>query len=676
MVDRAASTATIDIGSKVSWLAGTTVRAIGRSEALELAVRVLSQFGAAVDHGESATRADITLVDRIADLGGRSASEYAGYVAAENSGVWVTASAYGLATTRSDVVASELSLLAAGGILGHSRIGDNWAPTIPPGVLAQKMVGYVIAVSALHALHSFRSSGTPVHVDLSAQQTIISTGLTLEMAHALSNCLDEGGSARYGAPSGFFECLDGSIYVLVLEQHQWQAFRTVLTPALDGVETLVQARDDADYVNGQLHRWTSTRTVEECERTLQEAGVPCTAVNTLDSLTRRAREVGRPLDLTGDDASPLPAVIETHSNDLPERRQTGISKVRVLDAGHVLAVPLGTAWLGAMGAQVTKLEDPQRLDVYRRRGPFAGGKAGLNRSAYFNQLNFSKKTLDVAVDAGASDLDLSAFDVVVHNLTPRRAAAVGVDIASVLAEPAPKLAIASSGFGGTGEWANYRAYGHNIHAFAGLVAATRDARGEMGDMGTPWADPLTSVALAAWVLAWSLASEQDTSVGVDISMSELTAFQLTRSSLDSSTDEYTAPAGEFHGFVRIGDDNALAAVSLRNKREQSTFELLTGRELARSERIGQMLSIPDFELDGRKATVAELSEVLSSQGIPASLVYTAKDLAQDPFVRSTGLYRTVRNRDLGDHDITGLPWKFVGEERPAVAPAPERPAES
>ena len=382
-----------------------------------------------------------------------STEEYLRHVAATNTSVWVTASAYGLDTARADAVASDLTLLASSGILGHSRIGDEWAPTVPPGDLGLKLTGYVMVVAALHAVHVRRVTGDVLHVDVSAQGSVIATGLTLEMAHALADCPDEGGSARYGAPSGFFSCVDGLIYVLVLEQHQWAAFRRALSPALDSVETLVQARDNTDHVNAQLASWAATRTAEECERILQGAGVPCTQINTLDILTDRAHAAGRSLDLSGPDAPMLPAQVRLVPTE--DRRSTiGLADLRVLDAGHVLAVPLGAAWLGAMGATVTKLEDPQRLDIYRRRGPFAGGVPGVNRSAYFNQLNFNKTTLDLAVGSADAELDLDAFDVVLQNLMPRRARTVGADLDSVLAAGSStgsaKLAISSSGFGGTG----------------------------------------------------------------------------------------------------------------------------------------------------------------------------------------------------------------------------------
>ena len=67
---------------------------------------------------------------------------------------------------------------------------------------------------------------------------------------------------------------------------------------------------------------------------------------------------------------------------IPERRRRrSLRGLRMLEASRVLAVPLCGALLGAMGVEVTKLEDLPRLDMYRRRGPYIDGKAGIERIA-------------------------------------------------------------------------------------------------------------------------------------------------------------------------------------------------------------------------------------------------------------------------------------------------------
>ena len=496
---------------------------VGSSLPLLVAGRVLAQFGArVVDSASSATpkteapawaEAGIVLVDRVAgaaDLPGLpagTARDYLDFVARHNRSVWVTASAYGLSTSRADAVGSDLTVLSSAGILGHSRIGEEWAPTIPAGSIGLKVVGEVMALAALHGLHARLADGESIHVASRRRQRSSRPGLTLEMAHALLDCPDEGGSARYGAPTGFFQCRDGAVYVVVLEQHQWTGFQRTLAPALDSVEYRrggpppVQRSEPGP---GGVGRHPDSRGVRALPASRrggvhrgQLGGRPDGAL----AYGRTAGGVVRPRRTVG--ASYCHRSRPRSASGLQGYGYVPLDRMRILDAGHVLSCPPRYSLAGGHGRRGDQARRPAALGRVPP-GP-SQGVPGLNRSAYFNAINFCKQPLDVSVTSAGSSLDLRGFDVVVHNLSPRRAAQVGVDGATVIATDEPKLSVTSSGFGSTGDWANYRAYGHNIHAFAGLVAATRNARGEMADVGTPWCDPLTSVAIATWISAWSLA---------------------------------------------------------------------------------------------------------------------------------------------------------------------------
>jgi crotonobetainyl-CoA:carnitine CoA-transferase CaiB-like acyl-CoA transferase len=647
----------------------------------------MAQFGAQVAYGDSgpdtrdslvATDFDIVLVDRIekeSSLLSVSSLGVAGYLQAVdrmNPGVWVTASAFGLSAPSASMFASEVTLLASAGILGHSRTTDDLPPIIPAAPIGLRLVGTVMAVAALHGLHEHRGKGSPVHVDLSAQGAVIATGLTLEMGHALANCPDQGGSARYGAPTGMFSCTDGAVYVLVLEEHQWAGIKELLAPAFDQISSMEQARLRPLEVNAAVATWAATRSQLEAESTLQKVGVPCTAVNSVAEFVERVRMSGRTMDIDGPHAPMLPAKLNTgpvepSARDVPAAAR--LSDLRILDAGHVLAVPLATAWLGAMGAHVTKLEDPNRLDVYRRRGPFAEGIPGLNRSAYFNHINFCKSPLELSSDASARADDVASFDVIISNLSPHRAQLIGVAPERVPAGTTPKFVMTSSGFGLDGELANYRAYGTNIHAFAGLVAATRDSLGNMAGVGTPWADPLTSVAIAAWVLAWSLESGSRTNATVDLSMAEVLAAQMAELMEGDAEQQYDLSAG-LDFFARVAESSDMLAISLADATEVATFERITHTGLSSLQRRGGLLEIQESTYSS-----TELERLLQLAGLRAARVCIAKELARDEQLLRNGLFRTVNSPSLGSYLVTGLPWALTGEASPPLWPAPELPDE-
>ncbi|KQU28447.1 MULTISPECIES: CoA transferase [unclassified Rhodococcus (in: high G+C Gram-positive bacteria)] len=682
------ATVTTDSVETITWLHGVTVQCYGTSAAMRAAEATLRQFGATVGAGEDPTTGpdvDIVLVDRIETApvipglfppdahDTHQAEDYLARVQRTNRSVWVTVSSFGIDGDRGNARGSELTVEASGGFLAHARFDAALPPTVTPGHLGLRMVGIAFAVAALHGLHTFRRDREPLHVDVSAQAVLVSTGLALEMGHVLADCPGGGGSIRYGAPTGFFQCEDGHVYVCVLEQHQWEGLCNALAPRLDSIPTLEEGRDRPDEVNAAMTNWVRDKLAAEAEKILQSAGVPCTSVNSVSTFINRTLDSGRCSGFHAGTALPLPAVVTDVAGKVSEpRMQTVIDlkDLRVLDAGNVLAVPLGAAWLGAMGARVTKMEDPQRLDVYRRRGPFAPGEPDLNRSGYFNHINYSKTGMDITVDEQGSSLDLTKFDVVIQNVTKRRASSVGIDAASVTAEPTPKLSLTSSGFGRVGPWADYRAYGHNVHAFSGVTASTRNPLNDMADMGVPVADVLTSVALNAWVLAWALAPTHDASAAVDISMAELIAAQLIELDGVSVEDAYRAPAVGGDVFVRIDGGHDLAAVSLRDRADVEQLEAIVGEQLPAITRRGQLIDLDPTDDIG---SVADLDDRLRALGVPAALVLSARDLATDSFLRSTGLIQSVRSSAMGKYDVVGLPWSFVGRDREAVFAAPERP---
>ena len=134
---------------------------------------------------------------------------------------------------------------------------------------------------------------------------------------------------------------------------------------------------------------TRTRAKAECEATLQAAGVPTTAMygpgDLLESAQFAARGAlvthsvgGRQLQYV---SRPFRVGIEHAA--VPVEPPSGLEGLRVAEVGHVLAVPLAGALLGAMGADVVKIEDIDRVDIFRRKRPFVDDQPGDERAVYF-----------------------------------------------------------------------------------------------------------------------------------------------------------------------------------------------------------------------------------------------------------------------------------------------------
>ena len=130
---------------------------------------------------------------------------------------------------------------------------------------------------------------------------------------------------------------------------------------------------------------------------------------------------------------------------------TGVlSGVRVVELGQVLAGPFAGAIFADLGADVIKVEKPDGGDDARRMGPdFRHGDA-LN----FHEFNRGKKsvTLDLKSPEGVEALHglLAEADIMLHNLRPGAADALGIGAQAVTARHPHLIYCEMSAFGHIG----------------------------------------------------------------------------------------------------------------------------------------------------------------------------------------------------------------------------------
>ena len=134
-------------------------------------------------------------------------------------------------------------------------------------------------------------------------------------------------------------------------------------------------------------------------------------------------------------------------------RRGPMAGLRVLDLTHMLAGPYCTWLLGALGAEVTKVEMPGRGDFTRGIAPFAA-----DQSIYFMSVNRNKRsvTLDLKQAAGRAALlrMVERAHVFVENNRPGVMRRLGLDYEAV-ARINPGIIYASiSGFGQSGPYSH------------------------------------------------------------------------------------------------------------------------------------------------------------------------------------------------------------------------------
>jgi crotonobetainyl-CoA:carnitine CoA-transferase CaiB-like acyl-CoA transferase len=161
-----------------------------------------------------------------------------------------------------------------------------------------------------------------------------------------------------------------------------------------------------------------------------------------------------------------------------------LSDVTVIELGHSVAAPYACEILGDLGADIIKVEKSDGDDARKWAPPYLG-----KMSAIFQSLNRNKRSVvidlrDPAANLRLKQLIIERADVVVQNMRPGTAAAVGLD-AKTLCALKPSLIYCTIGaFGATGPLKHKPGYDPLMQAFAGLMSVTGEPNSRPVRVGT------------------------------------------------------------------------------------------------------------------------------------------------------------------------------------------------
>ncbi len=184
----------------------------------------------------------------------------------------------------------------------------------------------------------------------------------------------------------------------------------------------------------------------------------------------------------------------------PELGSGPLAGIRVIDFTHMLAGPYATWILGALGADVIKVERPETGDFTRAIEPRIGGE-----SVYFASVNRNKRsiTINLKSDEGreiARKL-VAGADILVENNRPgvMDRLELGYEALSAIN---PGLVYASiSGFGQTGPLRDRPAFDMVIQAMSGMMSITGTPDGPPVRVGTSLGDIGSSLFGTVGILA-------------------------------------------------------------------------------------------------------------------------------------------------------------------------------
>ena len=234
-----------------------------------------------------------------------------------------------------------------------------------------------------------------------------------------------------------------------------------------------------------------------------------------------------------------------------------LSGIRVCDFTWVWAGPYCTLQLAHLGAEVIRIETRTRPCVTRQLPPWPNGEfKGLDRSGYFNQYNQGKKSLSLNFKhPEAKEIArklISKSDILINNFAAGIIEKMGFGYAEAKKLKSDIIMITLSGYGDTGPWKDFVAYGPAQVPLSGLSSLTGYKDFPPMHAGFSYADPNAGVH-GAFALLTALYHRAKTGEGQYIDMSQ---WECAMDLLAEGILEYTMNGRE---PIRNGNRDAFMA---------------------------------------------------------------------------------------------------------------------
>jgi alpha-methylacyl-CoA racemase len=148
---------------------------------------------------------------------------------------------------------------------------------------------------------------------------------------------------------------------------------------------------------------------------------------------------------------------------------SALNGIRVLDFSTLLPGPFATMWLADLGADVVRVEAPDRPDLVRQRPPFedgvSAGHAFLNRNKRSIAIDLKRDGAAEVVQRIARD-----FDVVIEQFRPGVMERLGLGYDALRAVRPDVIYCSLTGYGQNGPLRDRAGHDNNYLALAGVMS--------------------------------------------------------------------------------------------------------------------------------------------------------------------------------------------------------------
>lgn len=625
---------------------------------------------------------------------------------------------YGQAGPHGEWLGEEINVVHGGGwgFLIPGNEPDTSRPPLTvfghPATLQAAMAG---AFAALGSHLKARETGIGDFIDLSIAAHVASMLEASFIAWSYMGATATRAGGRLLNPWGIFECSDGLIFMVTVEQDQWDRLIEMMgSPEwsrLGIFDTSDLRAENRDLLAIYINEWTTQHSVDYLFHEGQNRRICFAPVFAMADLGRQPHLIERgfftqadhpvagdllymtaPFQMTPDswqlgatapalgadpDAEFDPPASPKPLPDLDKTNARPLEGVRVIDFSWVWAGPFCTMHLAYLGAEVIKIESSQRPGLGRRLPIHPPDlEPTLNTSGYFNQWEQGKKSIELNLNDPASItsvLELIAdADVVVDNYATGVMERFGLGD-DVLRAANPDLVIGSiTGFGHSGPLASYMGYGPTTAPLSGLTSMTGHAGGGPEEAGISFGDPAAGLA-AAFAIMVALVDRTNRAGGtrIDVSLWEATAANavelwmghaLGAAPLErmGNRSPWAAPHGV---FPCRGDDNWISIACVTDEQWRALAATIghppadpafaTLAERKRNE--DQLELVVDAYTTSQDHW--ELTRRLQQAGVAAYPSLSCPDLEEDEQLQHRGFWERFDHPEVGVRTHSGMAWR-------------------
>ncbi|WP_233154785.1 CaiB/BaiF CoA transferase family protein [Candidimonas nitroreducens] len=352
-----------------------------------------------------------------------------------------------------------------------------------------------------------------------------------------------------------------------------------------------------------------------------------------------------------------------------------LAGLKVIELATIVAAPSAASYLSDYGAEVLKIELPDKGDGLRNFPPFKD-----EHSLWWKVVNRDKQliTLDLRKPRGREIFKslLPHYDVLIENFRPGTLARWGLDPDTLRQCRKDLIVLRATAFGQDGPYRDRPGFARIFEAMGGLTYISGEPQGAPMHAGYPIGDSIGALfaALGVMVALWRrTAHPQAPGEEIDLSMTEamiklLDFLPMQHDLLGKSqqrsgnVSQYAAPTGVYRtrdgGWVSLsGSTDALFAANCRAiGREDLLADPRYASNRARCKNSDEVNRLFEqwFLLHDQNEVVERFQK---AHGTVAP-VYSAEQVVNDPQVVARKFLQSVEDEDFGSVRIPGVVPRF------------------